>query len=313
MKISKISISGMVIGVVCVGIFFFNFYAPEAQGGHCRDNSKPVTAVKVKLFAMECNGAQTGTQNPIPLTCLFKLDATGFWQNACESDGSGNVTWSESPSGVVEKLPRGGLVFNPWYKPLKEGTVTITATLDGVSGSINLGIGSGTVIPPGGGTGGGNDPGEADTMCAYSEGTSKTCVPDTYHFSAEQCGQVEICKQKTCTVTPRDQCKFSAPVVTIRPIVVPPAENLGQLIENVFNVSLMVVGIAVFVMAVYGGFLMVLAGGFPEMNSKGRAFITQAFLGAILLLSAYVILNTINPDFVEQRGTLKGLPPAGTR
>ncbi|MEK7582740.1 MAG: hypothetical protein AAB452_02680 [Patescibacteria group bacterium] len=96
--------------------------------------------------------------------------------------------------------------------------------------------------------------------------------------------------------------------MTSRRITIPPADNLGKLIENVFNFSLMIVGIAVFIMAVYGGFLMVLAGGFPEMNSRGRGIITQAFMGAILLLAAYVILNTINPDFVEQRSALPALP-----
>ena len=155
-----------------------------------------------------------------------------------------------------------------------------------------------------------SNPAEENTRCSYNEGGRSICVNGTEGYTLQECATNEVCIQKgSCRVLDATKCVGPAPVVSTRTVPAPQGSNLGQLIESVFNFSLLIVGIAVFVMGVYGAFLMVLAGGFPEMSGRGKAIIQQAFMGALLLLSAYVILNTINPDFVKQRSALPTLPP----
>ena len=294
-----------------ISLFFILNEPTTVQSGHCRDNTKPVTSVRVKEHSMECNGQARPFTNPVPNGCQFRLDATGFWQQGCESDGSGNVQWSESPSGVVERTARGGNIFTPWFRTLQSGTVRIKATLDGVTSNefvVSIGSGpapSGTITP----TPPPADPPESNTICAYQKDNKPICVPKTENFTAEMCAQNTTCTTNGgCTVVERGHCDDPQPSVSIHPINQPPPQDLGQLIESLFKWSLRVVGIVVFVMAVYGSFLMVLAGGMPSMHARGREVITNAFMGAMLLLAAYVILNTINPDFVSQQGALPPLP-----
>ena len=83
--------------------------------------------------------------------------------------------------------------------------------------------------------------------------------------------------------------------------------NLGELIQQIFGWSLMVLGIAVFVRIFYAGFIWLTAAGNTGRVSDARDKITSAVFGAILLLSAYLILYTINPDFVKGVFNLPGL------
>lgn len=83
--------------------------------------------------------------------------------------------------------------------------------------------------------------------------------------------------------------------------------DLGQLIEQIFGWSLMLLGIVVFVMFFYAGFLYLTAAGNTSNVGEAKTRMTNAVLGAILLLSSYLILNTINPDFVKNTFNLPGL------
>ena len=83
--------------------------------------------------------------------------------------------------------------------------------------------------------------------------------------------------------------------------------DLGQLIQQIFSWSLSILGIAVFVMIFYAGFLWLTAAGNTAKIGEARGHITNAVLGAILLLSSYLILYTINPDFVKNTVNLPGL------
>ena len=66
-------------------------------------------------------------------------------------------------------------------------------------------------------------------------------------------------------------------------------------------------GIAVFVMVFYAGFLWLTAAGNTAKVTEAKSRITNAVFGAIILLSAYLILYTINPDFVCQAFNLPGI------
>ncbi|MCL5459887.1 pilin, partial [Loigolactobacillus coryniformis] len=83
--------------------------------------------------------------------------------------------------------------------------------------------------------------------------------------------------------------------------------DLGQLIQQIFIWSLGLLGIAVFVMFFYAGFLWLTAAGNTAKVSEAKRRMTNAVFGAILLLSSYLILNTINPDFVKSTFNLRGL------
>lgn len=78
----------------------------------------------------------------------------------------------------------------------------------------------------------------------------------------------------------------------------PPATDFNQLIGNTFRYALSIVGIAVFIMIMWGGFLWVTSTANPGNIATAKRKIYNAIIGAIFLLSIYVILNTINPELV---------------
>lgn len=88
-----------------------------------------------------------------------------------------------------------------------------------------------------------------------------------------------------------------------------PAEGIPELIAFVYLVGLWLVGAAVFVQITGGGVRWLLAAGKPGEIEKAKTQITNAIFGLILLLSSFVILNTINPDLVNG---IFDLPPIGT-
>ena len=96
-----------------------------------------------------------------------------------------------------------------------------------------------------------------------------------------------------------------------QPVYTPPTQglptDLGQLIQQIFTWSLGILGIAVFVMFFYSGFLWLTAAGNTSKIGEAKSHMTNAVFGAILLLSSYLILYTINPDFVKSTVNLPGL------
>ena len=88
--------------------------------------------------------------------------------------------------------------------------------------------------------------------------------------------------------------------------------DLGQLISQIFTWSLSILGIAVFVMFFYSGFMWLTAAGNTTKIGEAKTHMTNAVFGAILLLSSYLILYTINPDFVKNTVNLPGLGKSGT-
>jgi len=87
------------------------------------------------------------------------------------------------------------------------------------------------------------------------------------------------------------------------PIAPPPATNFQELISFFFNYSIILIGIAVFIVILWAGFLWVTSAANPANISRAKGMIFNAVIGAVLLLSSYVILYTINPELVG--GTFK--------
>jgi len=89
-----------------------------------------------------------------------------------------------------------------------------------------------------------------------------------------------------------------------------PTEGLlgfGQLVAMIFTWSLNILGIVVFVMIFYAGFMWFTAAGNTARVNEAKERITNAITGAIILLAAYIILYTINPDLVGGTFTLPGI------
>ena len=74
--------------------------------------------------------------------------------------------------------------------------------------------------------------------------------------------------------------------------------TLIELIEYVYYFAIGLSGVAVFVMLVIGGVKWLTSFGNPSKLNDARDQIVSSILGLILLLSAVLILNTINPDLV---------------
>jgi len=99
--------------------------------------------------------------------------------------------------------------------------------------------------------------------------------------------------------------------VSVNPVVIPGATNFQDLITYAYNYSLIIVGIAVFIMIMWGGFLWMTSAANPGNIATAKGYMKNAIIGAVLLLSSYVILNTINPELVGGGFNLPGIsnPP----
>lgn len=88
---------------------------------------------------------------------------------------------------------------------------------------------------------------------------------------------------------------------------IPSDKNLGDLIEDIFRWALALVGIAVFINFLWAGLLWLTATGRAGQIATAKEKMTNSLIGFIVLLAAYLILKTINPDLVQQTFTLPGL------
>jgi hypothetical protein len=76
-------------------------------------------------------------------------------------------------------------------------------------------------------------------------------------------------------------------------------ENIGDLISQIYTYSISIVGILVFFRFLYGGFIYLTAAGNTSKTGKAIGIMTNAIIGAVILFSAYAILNIINPDLLN--------------
>ena len=74
---------------------------------------------------------------------------------------------------------------------------------------------------------------------------------------------------------------------------------LAQYITGIYRVSVGLGAILAAIMIVYGGFRYLLAATLPGVK-EGKEVIQNAFIGLVVLLSSYLILNTINPALVTE-------------
>lgn len=76
---------------------------------------------------------------------------------------------------------------------------------------------------------------------------------------------------------------------------------LGNYIGGVYEYAIGVAIVVAAVMAVIGGFQYMTAGGDAKRVSAGKDRIVNALIGIVLVLAAYIILNTINTELTHLR------------
>ncbi|MEE8131708.1 MAG: hypothetical protein V3T98_01560 [Candidatus Paceibacterota bacterium] len=85
------------------------------------------------------------------------------------------------------------------------------------------------------------------------------------------------------------------------------ATEPAGLVSNIYIWALGVVGIIALGVMVYGAILYTVSAGNASKQQDAKAWITGAVWGLTLLLGAYLILYTINPDLVKLGETQKSM------
>lgn len=75
--------------------------------------------------------------------------------------------------------------------------------------------------------------------------------------------------------------------------------GIGNCVSRVYIWSIGAAGLLALVMLIVGGYLVMTSGGNAQQASNGKSYITSSIVGLGLLLGAYFLLNTINPDLTN--------------
>ena len=78
-------------------------------------------------------------------------------------------------------------------------------------------------------------------------------------------------------------------------------QDLNQIIAWFYYFVISIAGIAAFVMLVWGGFNWLTSAGSPGKIIEAKDRIYSAFLGLLLILASYLIIQVINPELTILR------------
>ena len=68
--------------------------------------------------------------------------------------------------------------------------------------------------------------------------------------------------------------------------------DLEVVFSRILGIAIPAAGIAAFIMLIAGGFKYLTSGGDPKKSQEAQQTITYAVIGLILLVSAYIIINS---------------------
>lgn len=77
--------------------------------------------------------------------------------------------------------------------------------------------------------------------------------------------------------------------------------NIGDYIKNFYNYSILAATVLAVVMIIIAGFQWAVSGGNSQVITSAQKRIGGSIIGLLLAISAYAILNTINPRLVQLR------------
>ena len=260
----------------------FGLYANAASGGNFNMQSQSVGPNETFDF-IDLSGGKFA----------IKSTVTGLYANAAGPDGTENFNMQSSTIGQRETLIFISLGGNDFaiksyvgrYAFTEGANFYISGTSIGQQETLTLVPISGCLSPE-------------TTMLA-------TCVGNACSDGSGSCRTNADCGGTISSARPFE--------LSVQPKI--PTEGLpgfGQLIEMIFTWSLNILGIVVFVMIFYAGFNWFTAAGNTARVNEAKAQITNAITGAIILLAAWIILYTINPDLVGGKFTLPGLGTSPT-
>lgn len=88
------------------------------------------------------------------------------------------------------------------------------------------------------------------------------------------------------------------------PYTPPPRDDintseLSKLISQIYIYALGISGLLAVIMSIFGGYLIMTARGNGAQVAKGKQYLYSALAGMVLLMAAYLILNTINTDLTD--------------
>lgn len=78
-------------------------------------------------------------------------------------------------------------------------------------------------------------------------------------------------------------------------------ESPAGMVARAYQIALGFAGVAAFGVAIYGAIKYTISGAIPSQQKEAKEWIFGAVWGIVLLLAAYLILYTINPDLVNLR------------
>jgi len=85
------------------------------------------------------------------------------------------------------------------------------------------------------------------------------------------------------------------------PGALPPLEDISNFLDfakYIFNFAIILAGLFAFIMIIFGGVRFLISAGNPSSIKEAKDQILSAILGLVILLSAWIILTTINPQLV---------------
>ena len=75
--------------------------------------------------------------------------------------------------------------------------------------------------------------------------------------------------------------------------------SIAKYVQGIYNYAIGIVGILAAVVLMWGGVVWLTSGGSAERVNSAKSWIGAALSGLVLVLTSYLILNTINPDLVN--------------
>jgi hypothetical protein len=164
------------------------------------------------------------------------------------------------------------------------------------------------------------------TICSTGlpSGCADLVNPDgSFACGTSPCQQLAACNDAppipgaSSTTPPAGGSTYSPPPLPIntnlpipggaKPISGPQGQGPASVVANFYSFAFLIAGFLAFVMIVYGGVRYTFSGGSSSSKEEAKDAIKQALLGLGLLLVAYLILSTINPDLTQLR--MPTLPP----
>lgn len=89
------------------------------------------------------------------------------------------------------------------------------------------------------------------------------------------------------------------------------AVGLIELFSELFKFALFLIVVAAAIFIGIGAYFYFAAAGNAELAGRGKQYINQAIIGLVLGLIAWVLLNTINPQFTSGLHTPDYIPILG--